>query len=247
MKAKLNILILDDDANDAELINRELCKGGLPFRSTRVETRTSFLSRLQADRPDVILSDHGLPAFSGFEALAIAREYCPEVPFIFVTGSIGEEKAIETLKMGAVDYVLKDRLSKLLTAVEQAVREAGERAERARGEAERQQAEAERDRLIQELREALNEVKTLSGLLPICAVCKKIRDYQGYWHPLEVYLRKHSDVTLVHEFCEECAQHIQPARPAERPLLAPRQGGTFAESLSRADVVENQGFGREML
>jgi len=240
MKAELNILILDDDANDAELINRELLKGGLPFRSTRVETRTQFLSTLQADPPDVILSDHGLPAFSGSEALAIAREYCPEVPFIFVTGSIGEEKAIETLKMGAMDYVLKDRLPKLLPAVERAVREAEERAER-------QQLEAERERLIHELREALNEVKTLSGLLPICAACKKIRDYQGYWHPLEVYLRNHSDVTLAHEFCEECAQHIQPARPAERPLLAPRQGGTFAESLSRADVIENQGFGREML
>ena len=72
----------------------------------------------------MILSDHGLPTFNGFEALAVARKECPDVPFIFVTGLMGEEKAIETFERGAIDYVLKSRLSKLVPVVQRAVREA---------------------------------------------------------------------------------------------------------------------------
>jgi len=75
----------------------------------------------------------------------------------------------------------------------------------------RKQTEAERERLIQELQATLNNVKILSGLLPICASCKKVRDYEGRWHPLESYLRNHSEATLSHEFCEDCASIIQPA------------------------------------
>src|SRR6185437_15099620 len=74
----------------------------------------------------------------------------------------------------------------------------------------RKQAEAERERLIQELHSAIDNAKSLSGLLPICASCKKIRDYHGQWHPLEAYLQDHSQATLTHEFCQECAPHIQP-------------------------------------
>ena len=78
----------------------------------------------------------------------------------------------------------------------------------------RKQANAEREHLIQELHAAISDVKSLSGLLPLCASCKKVRDYQGRWHPLEVYLREHSEATLTHEFCHECAQHIQPMNSA---------------------------------
>jgi PAS domain S-box-containing protein len=73
----------------------------------------------------------------------------------------------------------------------------------------RKEAEAERERLIQELQTTLNNVKILSGHLPICASCKKIRDYRGQWHPMEIYLRNHSEATLTHEFCAECATLIQ--------------------------------------
>jgi PAS domain S-box-containing protein len=75
----------------------------------------------------------------------------------------------------------------------------------------RKEAEEERERLILELKTTLDNVKILSGLLPICASCKKIRDYKGQWHPLEVYLRNHSEATLTHEFCVECATNIQSA------------------------------------
>jgi CheY-like chemotaxis protein len=120
----IRILILEDVAAGVVRINHELRKAGLNFCSKRVETRGDFLRELQHNTPDIILSDHGLPSFDGFTALAIAKDQCPDVPFIFVTGSLGERKAVETVKSGAADYVLKERPADLVAAVQRALREA---------------------------------------------------------------------------------------------------------------------------
>jgi len=127
---ELRILVLEDVADDVELINRELRKSGLAFRCKRVDTREDFVRELEHNPPDLIFSDHGLPTFHGFSALAIARNQCPDVPFIFVTGSQGEEMAAETFKGGATDYILKDRLSGLVPAVQRALHLGEERARR---------------------------------------------------------------------------------------------------------------------
>ncbi|MEW6306210.1 MAG: PAS domain S-box protein [Verrucomicrobiota bacterium] len=128
MSEELRILIIEDVAADVVMINHELRKAGLNFRSKRVDTKAAFLHELEHERPDVILSDHGLPSFDGFTALAMAQDLCPDIPFIFVTGSLGEEVAIETLKSGATDYVLKNRLGlHLVPAIRRAVREADDR------------------------------------------------------------------------------------------------------------------------
>ncbi len=134
VKKELRILIVEDLVADAVLINHELRRGGLAFRSRRVDTREAFLHEIQQHQPDIILSDHGLPSFDGFAALALARKNCPDIPFIFVTGGRGEEVAVETLKSGATDYVLKSRLSRLLPAVQRALREAEERRKRKEAE-----------------------------------------------------------------------------------------------------------------
>ena len=130
-------------------MNHELRQAGLQFQSKRVETRQDFLNELSQHPPDVILSDHGLPSFDGFSALAIAKDRCPEVPFIFVTGSVGEEKAIETLRSGATDYVLKTHLAKLAPAVQRALREAEERSRRQESDTELR-ANEERFRMVME-------------------------------------------------------------------------------------------------
>jgi PAS domain S-box-containing protein len=129
MKKELRVLLVEDIALDAEIIDHELRKGSLPFRFKRVETEHQFLHELEHHRPDVILSDHGIPAFDGFTALARARERCPEVPFIFVTGAHGDEVAVETLRRGADDYVLKSRLHHLVPAIQRALRHAEARAQ----------------------------------------------------------------------------------------------------------------------
>jgi len=122
MKNTVRILILEDDSRDARLMQDELERGGLNFEAKRVDTREHFLNNLQNDPPDLILSDHGLPAFDGFSALVLAKKTAPDVPFIFVTGSLGEETAVKALKSGATDYVLKHKLSDLTASVHRALR-----------------------------------------------------------------------------------------------------------------------------
>lgn len=141
MPREIQILIVEDMPADVVLINHELRKGGLLFRSKRVTTREEFVRALEGTPPDLILSDHGLPQFDGFTALAIARERVPDVPFLFVTGSMGEEVAIESLRKGATDYVLKNRLDALAQAVRRALKLAEER--KRRREAERALSESE--------------------------------------------------------------------------------------------------------
>lgn len=130
MAEKLDILMLEDVASDAELVKFELRKAGIDFAIRLVDTREGFLKELKTRVPQVILADYNLPSFDGLSALKLARKMCPEIPFIFVSGAIGEEVAVDTLKQGATDYVLKQRLARLGAAVERALEEAGVRRQR---------------------------------------------------------------------------------------------------------------------
>ena len=105
----IDILLLEDSPKDAELVEHELRRGGTGFRVEHVDSKRAFIRRIRQRAPDLILSDFSLPTLDGYMALAIARKQCPDVPFIFVSGTLGEETAIETLKKGATDYVLKHR------------------------------------------------------------------------------------------------------------------------------------------
>lgn len=134
MKRNLHILLLEDDVADAELIKYALAQSGLAHLLERVDGREDYLQSIEKTKPDLILSDYHLPGFDGLEALDLARTLVPDTPFIFVTGTLGEERAIETLKRGASDYVLKNSLPQLVPAVHRALREAESRAERLRAE-----------------------------------------------------------------------------------------------------------------
>ena len=133
MRQPLRILSLEDDPNDAGLIQATLEADGIACELIRVDTQPAFAGSLDGSI-DVILADYTLPSFDGLSALKHAISVCPEVPFIFVSGTLGEEVAIETLKIGATDYVLKTRLSRLAPSVLRALREADERAERKRAQ-----------------------------------------------------------------------------------------------------------------
>ena len=127
MDKELRILIIEDIPTDAELVERELKKANIAFRTKRVETREALQSELEKFVPDIVLSDYSLPSFDGMSALRLVREKAAELPFIFVSGSLGEERAVDMLKDGATDYVLKDKLARLVPAIERALREAEER------------------------------------------------------------------------------------------------------------------------
>jgi PAS domain S-box-containing protein len=163
VKKQLRILHVEDVPADVTMVNHELRKGGLHFRSKRVELKEAFLHELEHHPPDLILSDHGLPCFDGFTALAIAKAKCPDVPFIFVTNSLGEETAIETFEGGATDYILKDNLAKLAPAVERALRQAAERAELKQKERDLQQSEERFRTLVEGVKEYAIVMLDLQG------------------------------------------------------------------------------------
>src|SRR5688572_9511712 len=127
MDRELRIIVVEDVATELELAGRELKRAGLHCQFVRVETEQTFRAALRATPPDLILSDFSLPQFNGMSALKLARVESPDTPFIFVSGTIGEERAIEALRLGATDYVLKSNLGRLAPAVKRAMQEAQER------------------------------------------------------------------------------------------------------------------------
>ncbi len=124
MTEPVRILLVEDVERDAELALHELKRAGLVFQSRRVETESDFRRELRDFKPDVVVSDFSLPRFSGRAALAIAREAAGEIPFIFVSGTIGEDVAVEAMKAGANDYVMKINLTRLGPAIQRELREA---------------------------------------------------------------------------------------------------------------------------
>ena len=132
MDAELRILMLEDSARDAELMERMLRHGGIGFRVRKVDAENDFVEQLNEFDPDLVISDYALPSFDGMRALQFVRERSSVLPFILVSGHIGEERATDALKNGATDFVLKDRLERLVPCVRRALREVEERAEHRR-------------------------------------------------------------------------------------------------------------------
>lgn len=160
MKRDIRILMLEDDPSDAELMRFTLRQGGIQFTVERVDRKEDYLRAIEEHRPELILSDYSLPGFNGQDALDIALHKCPETPFIFVTGTMGEEVAIETLKSGATDYVLKTRLSRLVPAVTRALREATQRMEHRRAAEQLRESHAQLRALSTHLQSVLEEERT---------------------------------------------------------------------------------------
>ena len=164
----LNILLVEDDPFDAELTLAALMSGDVLFDATRVDNESDYRQNLSRTDLDLILSDYSLPMFSGTAALAIARDIRPDLPLIFVSGALGEDTAIEMLRDGATDYVLKQRLNRLVPAVTRAVAESRERSSRKRAEelvdSERHRAEVERERLLANERSARSDAERSSRL-----------------------------------------------------------------------------------
>jgi len=151
MKRQVSILHLEDDPADAELVELNLAREGIDSRIRVVATREAFVGALEEGGFNLVLADFALPVFDGMTALAIVLERDPDLPFIFVSGRLGEENAIDSLKNGATDYVLKNRLSRLAPAVTRALKEAEEREELKMAEEALRESETRRIQLQAEL------------------------------------------------------------------------------------------------
>jgi signal transduction histidine kinase len=137
----LRLLHLEDNPVDADLIATTLTEGGIPCTPRRVERRDTFIAALKEGQIDMILADYSLPGFDGVSALELAHKLCPDIPFIFVSATLGEELAIDMMHRGATDYILKQRLGRLVPSVQRALRELHDRAERKRAEEALRQSE----------------------------------------------------------------------------------------------------------
>jgi two-component system, cell cycle sensor histidine kinase and response regulator CckA len=320
----LQVLVVDDSESDTQLLLEEIRQNQYDVFHQRVQTPAEFVSALGRRVWDVILSDYYMPEFSGPAALKLLQEEDLDIPFIVVSGTYGEDAAVDMMKAGADDFIVKDNFSRLVPAIEREMEAAQTRRERNRAEnalrflaaivessddaiygktpdgtivswnrgaerifgyrandiigrsiellypagqrdeligimeqirhgervgrydtvrqhkdghgvpvsvtvspiknasgniigasiiardiTDRIRRDEERDKLIGELTEALGRVKTLSGLLPICSSCKRIRDDQGCWQQVETYLPSHSDATLAHSVCPDCARQFE--------------------------------------
>jgi CheY-like chemotaxis protein len=203
MKTKLRILLLEDDVADAALIAQELEAAGFSFQLTRIQTEAELRQELERATPDLILSDHGLPAFNGFKALDIARAVCPELPFIFVSGSNDQGMVAEMYEQGATDYVFKRDVGDLKSAVLRALeREAGVQPLPSEPGTIPAQPEL---KLQIPIASPLQPVLTPAiGHLLFCPQCRQARDERNQIVPLENYFGRIAEVVVLRQLCEEC-------------------------------------------
>lgn len=179
MKSPLHILHLEDDPNDAAIVQSTLTGEGITCAITCVQNRDDFVAALEHGGFDLLLSDYSLPAFDGLSAIATAHARWPDLPVILVSGTLGEERAIDSLKSGATDYVLKERLARLAPAVRRAMLEVNERVERKLAEKKRNEysrklqvlsrrlvatQETERRHLARELHDEIGQGLTVAQL-----------------------------------------------------------------------------------
>jgi CheY-like chemotaxis protein len=205
MTDKLRILLLEDSAADAEMIKHELEEAGFSFSLTRVETEAMFLRELEAE-PDLVLSDHGLPSFSGFSALEIVRSTLPQLPFIFVSGSNDQEMVVDMYEQGATDYVFKRDLKDLRSAVHHALEPQPEppTAKYETMLSSTQSAQPELQLKLPALRSAAPVFAPAIGHLLFCPHCHRSWDEFGNIVRMEDYCGNHIESVVIRQACGEC-------------------------------------------
>jgi FixJ family two-component response regulator len=193
------VLLIEDDEDDY-LLTRGLLSRAI-YGSFELEWASTFedgLKKLAEHRHDVYLIDYRLGEHDGIEIMKLARSNSCRAPLILVAGQGDHQLYIEAMEAGAADYMVKGEINAPL--LERSIRYA----------IARKQAAEDQEHLIAELKNALAEIKTISGLIPICAGCKKIRDDEGFWQQLESYLSQHSDAMFSHGLCPECVKRLYP-------------------------------------
>jgi PAS domain S-box-containing protein len=163
---ELNVLIVEDSREDAEILAYEIKRAGFSLRYRSVETEKDYLAAIDSG-VDVVVADYTLPGFSAMRALEILQERSLDIPFIVVTGSVGEEAAVACIRAGASDYLLKDRLTRLGPAITRALSDKSARAARQRAEAELRASEERHRALVAHAPVAIFELDSTGGILTV--------------------------------------------------------------------------------
>ncbi len=190
----IRILLIDDDEIDRESLSRHIDESELPYALTAVGSKRAGLEALRTHSYDIVLLDFELGDGTGLEVLPALEE----TPAIIITGCGSEEVAVDAMRLGARDYLIKDNERSYLTVLPITIENV----------LARKQVEDERERLILELQEALAQVRSLEGILPICGNCKKVRNDQGAWSEIEQYVSAHTEAEFSHGYCPECLKQV---------------------------------------
>jgi CheY-like chemotaxis protein len=196
---KISVLVVEDNPLDTVLIKENL--GDIPEKRYTVDdaaTLAEAMQKITAGRFDVILLDLGLPDSKGFDTVRTVVSRFPQSTIIVLTGLKDEQLALQAVRHGAQDYLEKNQISPVLLrrSISYAV--------------ERKKAEMEKENLLADLTEALERIEQLQGILPICAACKRIRNSEGGWEQIEVYLKKHANTVFSHGICPNCLTELYP-------------------------------------
>tara|TARA_Y100000294_G_C8535487_1_gene328872 strand:- start:521 stop:1189 length:669 start_codon:yes stop_codon:yes gene_type:complete len=205
----LRILLVEDSEHDRNAFKRAFKKSQISYSITECERSEEAIQKLRTDASsfDILVSDHGMPGMSGLDFLKELIANKTTFPLVLLTGSGSEQIAVEALKAGIDDYIIKDDYGGYLELLPVTLQKI---VEKYNDKVLRIQAEEEREKLVYELKRALDDVKKLSGLLPICASCKKIRDDNGYWTQIESYIKKNSEADFTHSICPGCHKTLYP-------------------------------------
>lgn len=195
-QGKPRVLIVDDTTTNIQVLNEILQN---EFRTYFALSGSEALEKAEALRPDLILLDVMMPGMDGFEVCRTLKKdpQLAAIPVIFITALGQAEQESQGLAMGAADYVTKPFNPELVLL-------------RVRNHMELKWQRDLLEKRNRELEEALAKVKVLSGIIPICSACKKIRDDRGYWNQLESFIREHSDAEFTHGICPSCARQLYP-------------------------------------
>ena len=202
MKRHLRILLLEDSVLDARLIEQELENAGISFDLTRIQTEAELHRELDPHPPDLVLSDHGMPSFNGFTALDIVREKCPDLPFIFVSGSNDQGMVTEMYERGATDYVYKHDIQDLHGAVQRVLEPPPEEDSSSKPATSSSQVELEL---------GLAQIPPYQLGMPashllFCPKCMQTRDHTGQLGELEQCLANYSEIVVIREICPMCTR-----------------------------------------
>jgi DNA-binding NtrC family response regulator len=188
----IRILHIEDSPADVVLV-QEILADAKEFSGTvlHADLLSLGLEKLTTNAVDIILLDLNLPDSAGKNTFQAVKEIARDTPVIIMTGLNDEQAAVNAVREGAQDYLVKSQVDAnlLVRSIRYAI---------------------EREKLSSELRLAMAQIKTLSGLLPICAACKNIRDDKGFWHQVEEYVRAHTDAEFTHGICPKCAEILYP-------------------------------------
>jgi len=190
----LSILLVEDNPGDARLVMEMLREvDRITPRLEHVSSLAAAIAYLDLQVPDIVLLDLSLPDGNGLASAGRIIDTYHQLPVVILTGLDDESVGLEAVHRGAQDYLVKGQLdSRLFTRV-------------MLYSIERKCAELEKEKLISELQDLFQQVKTLRGLLPMCAWCKRIRDDRGDWVGLESYITQHSNADVTHGICPDCA------------------------------------------